>query len=185
MDEITVETRRIYDGRVVSLRVDTVKMPNGRPATREIVEHPGAVAIVPVLGESIVMVRQFRCPVNEVLLEIPAGTLRRGEDPADCAARELIEETNFKAETLTKLLFAYLAPGYSEEAMHFYLATGLTPCQGQQDEDENVEVELLPVSEVMEAIRAGRVRDAKSVAGLLVALDLLRRSPDPTRTTSA
>ncbi len=174
MVEIQTATRRIYEGRIISVRVDNVRLEDGREAVREVVEHPGAVAVVPVLDGRIVMVRQYRYPAGREMLEIPAGTLKAGEDPLECAKRELTEETGYRAAEMRKFFHAWLAPGYSEEQMHFFLATGLTPCQGEQDEDEHVEVEMLEVSDVLAAVREGRISDAKTAAGLLLALEILR-----------
>lgn len=170
MSENTVSSRRIYDGRVVRLRVDSVRLPDGREAVREVVEHSGAVAVVPLTDDGrVVLVRQWRHPASSSLLEIPAGTLEPGEDAADCAARELIEETNRKASSVRPLMQAWLAPGYSTEFMHFFVATGLTECQGQQDEDEDVSVELYPLTQIPGLISSGRIDDVKTIAGLLMA----------------
>jgi ADP-ribose pyrophosphatase len=170
LTERTVESKRIYDGRIVSLRVDTVELPDGKTAHREIVEHRGAVAIVPMLdSQQIVMVRQYRQAAGEVLLEIPAGTLGAGEDPEECARRELIEETGYSAHEMTRLFGSYLSPGYSDEMLHTYLATGLTEGPGLQDEDEFVEVVKINLSDVMRMIQLGEIKDAKSICGCLLA----------------
>ncbi len=175
MSETTLKSERIYSGGLIGLRIDTVGFPNGKTGTRAIVEHRGAVCIVPVLNDGrIVLVRQYRTAVGEELLEVPAGTLNPGEGADDCAARELIEETNYEAGRLEKILFTWLAPGYSTEAMHYYLARDLTPCEGQQDEDEFVEVELVAPERVWEMIFRGEIKDAKTVAALLVARRLLK-----------
>ncbi len=166
-------TRRIYDGRIIRVRVDTVRLDDGREAVREVVEHPGAVAVVPVLDSRIVMVRQFRYPAGREMLEIPAGTLEPGEDPQQCAERELAEETGYQAGRMRRFFHAWLAPGYSEEQMHFYLATDLSPCSAEQDEDEAVAVELLEQEDVLQALEDGRICDAKTAAGLLLALNIL------------
>src|SRR5208283_383114 len=120
--ERSISTSRIYDGRVVKLRVDKVILEDGQPATREVVEHRGAAAIVPLLEDNqVVLVRQYRYPISQNLLEIPAGTLETGESPNDCARRELEEEAGFKCEELNKILECYVAPGYSTEKIHFYI----------------------------------------------------------------
>lgn len=173
MVEIQTGSRRIYEGRIINVRVDSVRLDDGREAVREVVEHPGAVAVVPVLDGRIVMVRQFRYPARREMLEIPAGTLKPGEEPLECARRELIEETGYRAGEMRRFFHAWLAPGYSEEQMHFFLATGLTPCHGEQDEDEQVEVEMLEMGGILPAIREGRISDAKTAAGLLLALEIL------------
>ena len=173
--EKTLESKRIYDGRIVSLRVDTVELPNGKKAMREIVEHHGAVAIVPILDtREVVMVRQFRQAAGEILLEIPAGTLGVGEDPEACAHRELIEETGYQASEMTRLFGSYLSPGYSNEMLHTYLATGLSEFPGELDEDEFVEVVRVDLDDVMGMIRRGEIEDAKSICGCLLAECMLR-----------
>jgi len=173
--EKIIESKRIYDGKVVSLRVDTVRLPDGKDATREIVEHRGAVAIVPLLdSRQVVMVRQYRQAAGETLLEIPAGTLDPGEDPEACARRELIEETGYEAREMTRLFSSYLSPGYSNEMLHTYLATGLTEKTGRRDADEFVEVAIVELDEVMDMIRRGDIKDAKTICGCLLAESLLR-----------
>src|SRR5665647_1488313 len=125
-EEKTVSSREIFQGKIVKLRVDTVVLPDSRQSTREVVEHAGAVAIVALdENRNIIMVRQYRKPVEEVLLEIPAGTLEANEDPLLCAQRELQEETGFTAEHWQKILAYYSAPGFCNERLHLYLASGL------------------------------------------------------------
>jgi ADP-ribose pyrophosphatase len=166
--ENTVSSRRIHEGRIINLREDTVALPSGRQGKREIVEHKGAVAIVPVLPDgSIVMVRQFRKPAEAVLLEIPAGSLERGEDPLVCADRELTEECNLKAGRLTPLFTCYLAPGYSTELMHGYLGEDLSELAGTPDEDENLEIESYVLEDLLPMIDDGRILDSKTICGLL------------------
>ncbi len=164
----------IYRGRVVTLRLDEVELPHGEVVTREIIEHRGAVAIVPLLDEAtVVMVRQFRLAANEYLLEVPAGTLERGEEPVVCAHRELNEEIGYRAGEMVPLFQQYLAPGYSSEVLHVFLARDLTKTQQATDPDESIEVVFTPVSEIKEMIMRGEIKDAKSIAGLLMALNVL------------
>lgn len=166
--EKTLETQRIYDGRVVHLRVDTVELPSGKTAKREIIEHSGAVCVVPVLPDGrIAFVRQYRKPAEEVLLELPAGGLEQGEEPIDCARRELQEECNMLAAKLTPVYSFYLAPGYSSELLHCFLAEEITEQQGTPDEDENVETEILTLDEALHKLDTGQIRDAKTICGLL------------------
>ena len=175
LKEKTLSSRRIYDGRILNVRVDTVELPNGCVSTREIVEHRGAVAIVPILDtDRIVMVRQFRQPVGEVLLEIPAGTLAPGEDPDDCALRELAEETGYQAGDLRKLFSSYLAPGYSSEMLHTYLATGLSKTEANTDPDEFVEIVVVRLDDAVGMIGSGEIRDAKTICGVLMTQRVLR-----------
>jgi len=173
--ERTLESEQAFRGKLIGLRVDTVELPSGRRTKREIVEHRGAIAVVAIDAEErVLLVRQFRKAVEEALLEIPAGTLEAAEDPLDCARRELEEETGFAADTWRKLGFFYTSPGFCTEGMHVYLATGLRPSSREPDEDEIIEVVTVPVSEVTALITGGEIRDAKSIAGLLMALRALQ-----------
>ena len=168
MDEELLESRRIYEGRVVSLRVDRVAMPEGRTAQREVVEHAQAVAVVPVAADGrIVMVRQYRLPVGRVLLEVPAGTLDPAEEPEEAAQRELQEETGFRAQRLERLAGFWVAPGYCTEYIHVYLAEGLSESRLAADEDELIQVETVSLDEALRLVDAGHIEDAKSVCGLL------------------
>ena len=176
MNDQTVASEYIYRGRVVTLRIDTVRAVDGREFQREVVEHKGAVAIVPQLDSgTFLLIRQFRQAVGETLLEIPAGTLESGEEIDDCAARELEEETGFRAGSLRKMFSQYLAPGYSSEVLHAYLAQNLQPSEVNLDEDEEIEVVQVPIADVEPMILDGRIKDAKSIAALLVALRLIER----------
>jgi len=169
LEEKTVDSKRIYEGRVVSLRLDTVKLPDGRLAVREVVEHKGAVAVVPLLDDSkVVMVRQYRQPTGQVLIEIPAGTLDAGEDAEACARRELVEEIGYSARRLTRMFSTYLSPGYSDEMLHTFLAEDLAPARTKTDKDEFLEVVTLDLDEAVRMIRTGEIKDAKTVCGLLM-----------------
>jgi ADP-ribose pyrophosphatase len=166
LSEKTLETQRIYEGRIINLRVDTIELVNGKTSKREIVEHKGAVCIVPLLPDGqIIMVRQFRKPCEKDLLEIPAGSLEIGENPEACAARELSEETG-KAGQLSHLFSCYLAPGYSTELIHCYLAENLTDDFGTPDEDEHLNVETHSLQELLVMCDDGRIQDAKTIAAL-------------------
>jgi len=168
-EERTISSERIYKGKVVSLRVDKVKLPDGRSSTREIIEHRGAVAIVPLTEEGeIVFVKQYRKPVEMVLLEIPAGTLEEGEEAEECAQRELIEEIGYRAGKMEKLTEFFLAPGYSSELIRLYLATDLKAEKGDADEDEFLKIEYLSSDEAVEKVENGEIKDAKTIAGILL-----------------
>ncbi|MBI2842366.1 MAG: NUDIX hydrolase [Armatimonadetes bacterium] len=170
LEEKTIESKRVFEGRIVNLRVDIVELPDGRQTTREVVEHKGAVAVVPLLDHAkVVMVKQYRQPTGQVLIEIPAGTLDKGEDAEACARRELIEETGYSAGKMTKMFSTYLSPGYSDEMLHTFLAEDLTPMQAERDEDEFIEVVVLDLDEAAQMIRRGEIKDAKTVCGLLMA----------------
>lgn len=179
-EETVLGSESIFAGRIVHLRVDTVRLPNGNTSRREVVVHRGAVCIVPLKEDgTVLLVRQFRLPAGRALLEIPAGTLEPGEDPRVCAARELEEETGYSAAGLEPLFQAYLAPGYSTELIHAYLATGLRPGTAHPDEDETCEVHPVPLADTARMIRDGELQDSKTIAALLFAERSLqeRRAP--------
>lgn len=163
-----MSSKRIYEGKIINLRVDTVAFPNGRTGTREVVEYPGAVAVVPVneRGE-LLLVRQFRHAVGKTLLEIPAGKLEVGEDPLASARRELLEETGYEAERLNRLFGFFSTPGFTTEELHLFLATGLQLKEQNLDEDEFIDVVAVPFEQAVGMIWAGAICDAKSVAGIL------------------
>jgi ADP-ribose pyrophosphatase len=169
--EKTQYSRRIYDGKVINLRIDTVKLPNGRITIREVVEHPGAVAIVPFLKPDVIlMIRQYRHPTGQVLLEIPAGTLKKGEKPEDCAIRELIEETGYKPSEMRKMLGCYLAPGYSSELIHLYEAKKLVQVKKKPEFDEKIQVMQVDLEKALKMIETSEIKDAKTICGILLAL---------------
>lgn len=172
--ETTVERRVLHRGRFITFRVDTIEDAAGRRHPREVVEHPGAVCVVPLLGEDVLLVRQFRNPIGRVLLELPAGTLDRMpdgtvEDPIRAAPRELGEETGYQAGRWRWLGRFWSAPGFADELMHLYLATDLSPLEGYlgPDEDEHLEVQRLPWREAVAMAGEGRIEDAKTIIGLL------------------
>jgi len=177
--EETIDTRKVYEGRVIDLRVDTVSLPSGRTTTREVVVHRGAVAVVPLLPDGqVVLVRQYRQAAGQVLLEVPAGTLEPDETPEQCAFRELAEETGFSAGRLEKLFASYLAPGYSTELLHVYLGLDVQPDQdGREPEaDEAIDTVSLPLDEAVEWVLSGRIIDAKTICCVLLAERWLRRA---------
>jgi ADP-ribose pyrophosphatase len=165
--EQVVESRRLHEGWVVSLRVDRVKLPNGRLTVREVVEHAPVVAIVALDGRgSVLLVRQYRLPVQRSLLEIPAGGIDPGESPEEAAQRELQEETGQRAGRLERLCSFFASPGYCDEYMHLYLATALEASALAADADESIEVMRLPLSEAVHLIERGEICDAKTIVGL-------------------
>ncbi|MEO8394916.1 MAG: NUDIX hydrolase [Chloroflexota bacterium] len=174
MEEVTLRTTNIYDGRIIKLDLLDVRLPDGKEARREVLRHPGAVAIVALdEAKNVLLVRQFRAAAGKVLLEIPAGTLNPGEVPLTCALRELQEETGFRAEKLEPLGGIYTAPGYTTEFIHLFYASGLSEAPLPQDEDEFVEVERVPFAESLAMIDRGEIADGKSVSGLLRVARLL------------
>ncbi len=165
-----IKSEPAFQGKAFKVRRDTVQLPNGREARLEIVEHVGSVVMVPVDHDgSMVFVRQYRHAVGLDMLELPAGTLNGAEPPAVCAAREMREETGLAAAHLDHLGAFYLAPGYSTELMHVYLATQLSPNPLPADADEFLQVQRIPVREAMQMAERGEIQDAKSVAALLLA----------------
>lgn len=175
LSERKLSSELIYKGKILNLRQDRVCLPDGREAWREVVEHPGAVAIVALDNENnVYLVRQYRYPVEQVLLEIPAGKLEPGEEPLACARRELGEEVGLSASECRLLLTFYTSPGFSNERMFLYLATGLNKFYGAADADEFLEIEKLPLTEAINQAFTGTIQDAKSVAGLLAAAQFLQ-----------
>jgi len=168
--EKTVASKLLHKGRNFSFKTDTVQLKNGKQTTRDIVEHPGAVAIIPIQGEEIALIQQYRYAAGKTLLEIPAGTLEPGEDPLACAVRELREETGYAASNWDKLLSCYMAPGYSSEVIHFYVAEGLNQIGGTPEEDEDIEVVLKGFNETLVMIEENTIEDAKTIIGILAYL---------------
>ena len=166
-------SRRVYSGRVVHLDVDTVRFPDGSTGELELVRHPGAAAVVPCAsGPSgadpvILMLHQFRYAAAGPLWEIPAGTLAPGETPEACARRELLEEAGVSAQHVEPLTSIWTTPGFTDEVIHLFLATGLTAGTAAPERDEFIEVVPRPLSQVLAGIRDGEIRDAKSIVAIL------------------
>jgi ADP-ribose pyrophosphatase len=166
-----------YRGRAFAVEKVKVRLPDGRETHYDYVKHSGAVTLVPVDDQNrILFVTQYRMGVKGDLLELPAGTLEKDEDPAVCAAREIREETGMAARTVTKLGEFFLAPGYSSEYMHVYLMTGLYSSPLQHDDDEFLEATAIPVEKVWEMIHSNQIRDGKTLACLLLAMPHLKNA---------
>lgn len=161
--EKTLETKPIFDGRIISLQVDTVRLPNGETATREIVRHPGAVAVLALLGDKMLVVEQFRKPLEKNQVEIPAGKLDAGEQPEAAAIRELEEETGYRAGSVTLLQSFSTSPGFADEIVHLYVAENLTQGEAHLDDEEFLSCEAITLDEAMAYIRDGRICDAKTL----------------------
>jgi ADP-ribose pyrophosphatase len=165
--EKTIGTRYIYRGKILGLRIDSIKTPGGRLSEREIVEHPGAAAIVPILEDGrIILVKQYRKAVESFLLEIPAGKIEAGESPEECAARELKEETGFSAGKFTDLLEFYPSPGYSSEIIKIFKAENLKPIRRLESTHEITDISSVRLDEIMQNIKKGEIKDGKTIAGV-------------------
>jgi ADP-ribose pyrophosphatase len=178
VSEKTLSSQQIYDGRILKLRLDTVKLPSGRVTKREIVEHDDSIAIVAIDGDdNVLLVKQFRKAVEKEVLEIPAGGIEPGEEPVAAVKRELREETGFLPQRVERIGGFYTSPGYSSEFLHLFVASDLTPAKLQAEDTESIKVERVPISRILELIRTGAINDAKSVAGLLMLLFLYLVKP--------
>jgi len=170
-----VDSRRAYTGKVISLDVDTVRFPDGSTGQLEMIRHPGASAVVPFLSDpkgddpQILMIRQYRYAAEGYLLEIPAGRLNPGENPRDCALRELKEETGCSAEQMDPLFTMYTTPGFTDEKIHLFMATGLVSGETKHEADEFLDLEPMLLSRALELVEAGEIKDAKTALGLLYA----------------
>lgn len=179
IEEKILLSEPIYEGKLVRLYKETVELPDGQQAYREIVRHPGAVAMVPLLPEGdVLLVRQYRAAVQKILLEIPAGTLEPGEDLLDAAARELREEIGYRPGKLVRLGAEYTAPGYTSELIHLFLATDLAPARLEADADEFLEVVRLPLAAALRQVIQGDIPDGKTQIALLLAARHVQQSSD-------
>ncbi len=168
LNETFVRRQHDFKGKAIGFRVDEIKLPNGQHATREYINHPGAVAVIPIVAPGkVLLVRQFRYPVNQVTIEIPAGKLDKGEAPLTCVHRELEEETGYKAGRVRKLLSFWPTATFANETLHIYVADKLKPGKVNLDADEFLRSEVWPLKKIYRAIDAGKIRDAKTLIGLL------------------
>jgi len=171
----TIQINTVYQGKVFDVRNDEVRLPNGQTTMLDIVAHPPAVVIVPLDSEgNIYFVRQYRHAADQIMLELPAGVIDPGEQPDLCALRELREEIGMSANQIQKIGGFYIAPGYSSEFLHIYLATGLKPDPLPADEDEFISVERIPTELALSMIGDEKIQDAKTLASLLLASAHLR-----------
>ncbi len=172
-----MSSRIVYAGRVLRLAVESVRLPNGASCDLEIIRHPGAAAVVPVDDDgAVILVRQFRHAAGAWILEVPAGKLDAGEKPEACAARELEEETGYRAGALRSLGDILTTPGFTDERIWLFLARGLTPSRQNLQRDEALTVERLPLDRAVEMALRGELTDAKSVCALVRARDALART---------
>jgi ADP-ribose pyrophosphatase len=165
LEEKTIHSEEIFSGKVISLHLQDVELPNGKHSKREIIKHPGAVAILAITDDNkIVMVEQYRKALERNIVEIPAGKLEKGEEPALCARRELEEETGYECESLELLISFYTSPGFADEIVHLFVAKGLTKKEdsAELDEDEFVNLEELTLDEAIQYVKDQKIFDAKT-----------------------
>jgi ADP-ribose pyrophosphatase len=168
IEEKTLSTETIFEGRAVRLRIDTIETVDGRQSTREIVEHDECVTVIPVDEEgNILLVKQFRRPTGKDLLEIPAGGIDPGEDAETAVIREMQEETGYRPQKLERLGGFYSSPGFCTEYLHLYLATDLVPGRLYAEDTEAIELVRVPPDEITELVISGQIEDAKTIAGLV------------------
>ena len=165
---------RVYHGRIISVDLDEVRFPDGSTGTLEMIRHPGASAVVPLLGDpgddpEVLLIRQYRYAADQFLYEIPAGRLDPGETPADCARRELQEETGFTAERVEHVFTMYTTPGFTDEKIHLFVATGLVAGQAHREADEFMELVPTRLSRALSMVEQGEIQDAKTALALLYA----------------
>ena len=165
-----IDRKTVFEGKVVRLYLDRVLLPNGVEAERELVRHWGAVGMVPLDQDGgIFLVRQYRHPAGKELLEIPAGKLMEGEEPLECARRELEEEIGYRAGSWTRLASFYTSPGFSDEVLYLFLAEELVPTQASPEADEFLEVLKVSLDEALELVASGEIEDSKSIVGIALA----------------
>jgi len=157
-----------FEGKLLKVRVDDVVLPGGKRTKREVVLHPGAVAIVAIDGGKVLLERQYRHAAGKVMWEIPAGTIEKGESQKQCALRELREETGFSAKSIEEILHFYVAVGYSTEVITLFVATGLEKNKASPEEDESIETMMVPLESALEMVERNEIEDAKTMIGLLL-----------------
>ncbi|CAH1197402.1 Methanol dehydrogenase activator [Paenibacillus allorhizoplanae] len=162
-EEVTTSSEMIFKGKIISLQVDQVTLPNGGTASREIVKHPGAVAVIPLLGDKMIVVEQYRKPLEKSQVEIPAGKLDSGEEPLRAALRELEEETGYKSDNIRLVSSFYTSPGFADEIIHLYIAEDLVKGTANPDEDEFLDCEAITLEQAQQYMREGRISDAKTI----------------------
>ncbi len=168
--EKTIKSDKLYQGKIINLRIDTVELPNQKYSKREIIEHCGGVAIIAVHDGKIILVKQYRKAVEKSLYELPAGKLESMEDPIVCAKRELIEETGYEPQNLKFVFNFYSSPGFSNEMIHLFIADRITFVGASPDEDEYIEVVEIPFEDAFRMVSDGEIIDAKTIVGLLYLL---------------
>ncbi|HEY0828939.1 MAG TPA: NUDIX hydrolase [Bacilli bacterium] len=165
-EEVTYKIDPIYQGRIISLQIEHVTLPNGKSATREVVKHPGAVAVIALDRDHMLVVEQYRKALQRSQVEIPAGKLEQGEDPLEAAKRELEEETGYQCKSIKLVCSFYTSPGFADELIHLYVAEGLTKGQNNLDDDEFLECESISLQKAQQYIAEGRISDAKTITAV-------------------
>ncbi len=174
-EEKTMKTDKIYEGKILNLKVDTVEMPDKKYSKREIIEHPGAVAMICLTEENnLILVKQYRKAVESFLLEIPAGKLEVNEEPRETAIRELKEEIKMDSKKLTYLSEFYTSPGYCDEKIHLFLAEDLVKGDYESEPGEFLEIEEYPIDELVKMVRLGEIMDSKTIMGIFIAEKLIK-----------
>lgn len=169
-EEKTMKSERVYEGKIVNLRIDTVELPDKKYSKREIVEHPGAVGVVPLTDDGfLILVKQFRKAVEKSLLEIPAGKIEINEEPKETALRELAEETGYRADKMEYLFEFYTSPGFSNEKVYLFLATGLTEGEASPEDDECIQIKKYKIKDLIEMVNRGEINDSKTIIAILYA----------------
>ena len=165
--EKCLESKNIFTGKLLNVLCDKVVLPDGRESTREYIKHPGASVVIPYLNDKrVLLIRQFRYPVNRVMIELPAGKIDPDESPENTIKRELEEETGYSSNNIIKLCMIHTCVGYSDELLHLFWAYDLKPCINKPDYDEKIELLPMNINDAMEMIYSGKVTDAKSIIGL-------------------
>ncbi len=171
--EKILKTEDLFTGKIFKVEKKFIELKSGKKTYREIIKHPGSVAIIPFIdNESIILIEQYRSALEKTILEIPAGTLEQNEDPEDCARRELLEETGYTTKNFKKLFTGYTSPGYSDEKMHFFLATDLTFKGERPEEDEDIKTRIVKLYEIRSMIKNGIISDLKTICGIYTIIDL-------------
>lgn len=168
-EEKTMKTEKIYEGKIINLRIDTVELPDKKYSKREIVEHSGSVGIIPIIANSIVLVKQFRKSVEKILLEIPAGKIEINEEPRETALRELREETGYTTEKLEYLFEFYTSPGFSNEKMYLFLSDELLKGETSFESNEYIELEKVKIEDLIKMVDRGEITDSKTIIGIFYA----------------
>jgi len=173
-EEKSLSSEKVFKGHIIDVRVDIVELPDGKSAYRDIVEHPGGVGVVAITDDNkILMVKQFRKPIEKSIYEIPAGKLDKGEDPLSCGMRELEEETGYRAKEFISLGFMYPSPGFTDETTYMFLAKGLYKGESHPDEDEFLDVEEFEIERIREMILNNEINDAKTVIAFFKGMEIL------------